>query len=156
MQKVNTRLLFTIILFIASFVTKAQSNNSKYDKALADSVGADEYGMKMYVLVILKTGPTQITDKTKRDSIFKGHLNNIKRLASEGKMVVAGPMQENDKKYEGIFILNVRTTNEAKVLLDTDPAIKAGALDTELYGWYGSAALPLYLPFHDKVQKTSF
>ncbi len=38
----------------------------------------------------------------------------------------------------------------------TDPAVKAGLLDAELYQSYGSAALPLYLPFHDKVKKTDF
>ena len=47
--------LFLISVFIlfcsAGF---AQSDNPKYDKALAESLGGDDYGMKMYVLVILK------------------------------------------------------------------------------------------------------
>ena len=34
----------------------AQTSNQKYNKQLADSLDADEYGMKMYVLVILKSG----------------------------------------------------------------------------------------------------
>lgn len=41
----------------------------------------------------------------------------------------------------------------AKVVLQTDPAIKAGLLDMELYNWYGSAALSEYLPFFDKIWK---
>lgn len=59
---------------------------------------------------------------------------------------MAGPLQKNEKSYGGIFILNVEAIEEAKALLETDPAIKAQLLDSELYGWYGSAALPLYLP----------
>ena len=156
MKRINIRIILTAILFISSFVAKSQSDNPKYDKALADSLGADDYGMKMYVLVILKTGPVQITDKAKRDSLFMGHMSNIKHMASINKLVVAGPLQENDKKYEGIFILNVKTTEEAKVLLDKDPAIKAGVLDTEFYGWYGSAALPLYLSEYQKIEKKHF
>jgi uncharacterized protein YciI len=156
MKIINTRLLLIAILFTTSFAAKSQTDNPKYDKALSDSLGADDYGMKMYTLVILKTGSVQITDKAKRDSLFTGHMSNIKHMASINKLIVAGPMQDNDKKYEGIFILNVKTVDEAKALLEKDPAIKAGLLDTEFYGWYGSAALPMYLPSSEKVGKKHF
>jgi uncharacterized protein YciI len=136
---------------------KAQAQNKPgYNKALADSLGADEYGMKSYVLVILKTGETKMDDGAKKDSLFAGHMANIGRLSKEGKLVVAGPIDENDKAYRGIFILNVATIEEATVLLATDPTIKAGILAPELYKWYGSAALPLYLKHHDVIQKESF
>ncbi|MDB5230807.1 MAG: hypothetical protein JWN76_1612 [Chitinophagaceae bacterium] len=146
------------ISFIAFTLTlNAQSNNTKYSKVLADSLGADDYGMKMYVLVILKTGknPTT-TEKRIEDSLFIGHLQNIGRLVNNGKLIVAGPLSKNKLNYEGIFILNVKTIAEATEILDTDPAIKAKMLDTELLPWYGSAALPLYLKFHDNVKKKDF
>lgn len=130
-----------------------QAENKAYDKKLADSLGSDEYGMKMYVLAILKTGPAQITDKKITDSLFAGHMNNINRLAKEGKLTVAGPFKQNERNYRGIFILNVRTIEEASALVKTDPAVAAGIFDTELYNWYGSAALPMYLPYADKVAK---
>jgi uncharacterized protein YciI len=151
-------LLVTIIITFTIFpgTSNAQSPNPKYDKSLADSLGADDYGMKMYVLVLLKTGPIKIEDKKITDSLFAGHLKNIKRLADENKLVVAGPLQKNEKNYRGIFILNVRTVEDAKALLQTDPAIKAQLLDSELYGWYGSAALPVYLPTSEKVGKLNF
>ncbi|MBV4359724.1 YciI family protein [Pinibacter aurantiacus] len=150
------KILTALILCIASLCVSAQSNNAKFNKALADSLGADEYGMKMYVLVILKTGNSTITDKPKIDSLFGGHMQNIGRLASEGKLVVAGPMKKNDKNYRGIFILNVKTIPEAKALLETDPAVNAKLLDAEVYEWYGSAALPLYLKHHDEVKAKDF
>jgi uncharacterized protein YciI len=81
-------------------------------------------------------------------------MQNITRLVDEGKLIVAGPMGKNDKTYRGIFILkNIGTLEEAKEVLQTDPAIKAGLLDMELYNWYGSAALSEYLPFSDKIWK---
>jgi uncharacterized protein YciI len=147
--------LFTaLILSIATSVFSQV--NPKYDKTLADSLGADEYGMKMYVLVLLKTGTAKINDKKITDSLFAGHMKNIQRLAGEGKLSVAGPLQKNDKNYRGIFILNVKTIDEANTLLQTDPTIKAQVLDAELYGWYGSAALPMYLPASEKVNKLNF
>lgn len=150
------RLIGLFLLLVTAAGATAQTDNPNFDKALADSLGADQYGMKMYVLVILKTGPNKVTDKATLDSLFGGHMQNINRLADNGKLVVAGPMGKNTKEYRGIFILNVKTIEEATTLLDTDPAIKAKVLDTELFQWYGSAALPLYFPYHDKVKKRDF
>ena len=131
----------------------AQKDNRKFEKGLADSLGGDEYGMKPYVLVILKTGTNKIDKKETVDSLFKGHLANINRLASIGKLVVAGPLKKNDKHYRGIFILNVKTVEEASVLLASDPAVKEKLLDAELFQWYGSAALLEYRKVHEKIEK---
>jgi|SRR6218665_1059323 len=149
-------LIAALVLTVCLSSLRAQTPNSQYNKTLADSLGADEYGMKSYVLVMLKTGPAKMDNKAKSDSLFGQHLKNIGRLADEGKLVVAGPLQKNDKSYRGIFILNVKTVEEAKALLNTDAAIKAGLLDAECYGWYGSAALPLYLPASKKAGKNNF
>ena len=146
--------LLTSLLLCTSAYAYPQTNS--YNQRLADSLGADEYGMKMYSLVILKTGVSSSLSKKESDSIFVGHLHNIQRLAKEGKLVAAGPLGKNDKNYRGIFILNTKTIDEAKQLLQTDPAIYHKLLDVEVFQWYGSAALPMYLNFHDKVQKKSF
>lgn len=148
--------ILAFMFLVNSLPIQAQTSNPNYDQALADSLGADAYGMKMYVLVLLKSGSNPIQDKSKSDSLFSGHMQNIRRLASLGKLVVAGPLQENAKQYRGIFILNVKTVEEARTLLETDPAIHAKLLDAELYNWYGSAALPMYLPASEKVGKKSF
>jgi len=156
--KVNyvKRTLFIVFLCFILIQTNAQTNNPKYNKALADSLGADDYGMKMYVFVILKTGNGMINDKKIKDSLFLGHMQNIDKLVKKGKLIAAGPIKKNDKNFEGIFVLNVKTIEEANDILNTDPAIKSKLLDTELFQWYSSAALPLYLRFHDNVQKKGF
>jgi uncharacterized protein YciI len=151
-----SRITAILLLLACAGSIHAQTPNAKYNKALADSLGADEYGMKMYVLVMLKTGSNKTTDKARVNELFKGHMANIGRLAEAGKLTVAGPLQKNDKEYRGIFILNVKTVEEAKALLETDPAVKEKLLDAELFPWYGSAALPLYLKWHDVVKKTDF
>lgn len=143
----------TFIFSCLSLVLLCQSKAPVYDARLADSLNSDEHGMKAYILVILKTGPVSLQDKKKTDSLFKGHLQNIGRLAAEGKLVVAGPLAKNEKTYRGIFILNVKTIEEGNALLLTDPAIKEKLLEAELYKWYGSAALPMYLPYHSRIEK---
>ena len=77
-----------------------------YDVELAKKLGADERGMKMYVLCILKTGPKDAEIKGKeRDDIFAGHFANIGNLAEQGKLAIAGPFGNNDKNYRGLYIL---------------------------------------------------
>jgi len=66
---------------------------------------------------------------------------------------VAGSFDPNEFSYCGIFILDVKTIEAAKQLLETDPAVKEGFLDTELFKWYGSAALQKYLEASDKIWK---
>jgi hypothetical protein len=128
--------------------------NPDYDMALAKKLGADDYGMKSYMLVILKTGANQTTDKAFISESFRGHMENINRLVEQKKLIIAGPLGKNANNYRGIFILNnVAGFDEANELLQTDPAIKSGLLGVELYKWYGSAALPEYLPFSEKVWK---
>ncbi len=133
----------------------AQNSNPQLDTALARKLGADDYGMKKYIFVVLKSGSNKSATKAFTDSCFKGHLTNIGKLADAKQLVVAGPFGKNEANYRGLFILNVQTIEEANQLLATDPAIKAELLQAELYPWYGSAALSEYLPAHDKIWKTN-
>jgi uncharacterized protein YciI len=149
--------LLTLLLCIG-FIVNAQDKkvNPKYDEALAKQLGADDYGMKMYVLVMLKTSTNTTATKAETDSAFSGHMANIGRLVKLNKLIVAGPLGKNDKTYRGIFILNTKSLEEAKEILATDPAIKAKLLDADIFNWYGSAALGEYLKFSEKVGKYSF
>jgi uncharacterized protein YciI len=146
--------LLAVILSVTA--SMAQKTNPNYDSDLATKLGADDYGMKKYIFVILKTGSNESKDKILKDSCFAGHFNNINRLVVERKLIVAGPIFKNEKSYRGIFILDVSTLEEANIILETDPAIKAKFLEPEVYEWYGSAALPEYLEASDKVWKEGF
>lgn len=136
----------------AESISEAKSYNQK----LADSLGADKRGMKNYMLVILKTGPKdkEITDKTQRSELFKGHFSNMETMEKAGKLKLAGPFAtKNQLGYRGIFLLDVKTEEEAKSLLQNDPTIKSGIFEVEILPWYGSAAIPMHLKYHKKVSK---
>jgi len=148
-----------IIILICSLVLvfdlNAQIDSQVYDSTLARKLGADDFGMKQYVMVILKTGPNKLEKGAVRDELFKGHMASINRLADAGKLVIAGPIEENDKTYRGIFILNVKTIDEAKELLKGDPTVTQKIFEAEYFGWYGSAAISEYLQFTKKIEKKS-
>jgi uncharacterized protein YciI len=142
-----------LLLLFAFISASAFAQKPTYDSILAKKLGADERGMKKYVFCILKTGPANIADKSKKDSLFAGHMKNIGRLADEGKLAVAGPFMKNDRQYRGIYIFNVATIKEAEELTLTDPAIKAGVFIVELTEWYGSASLMATPEIHKKLEK---
>lgn len=144
-------ILLLCLFSISPFLVLSQ--NSNYNKSLADSLGADDYGMKSYTLVMLKTGGGNIEDKARVDSLFRGHMENIGRLAEAGELIVAGPLGKNSNDYRGIYIFDEPDKVKVAELLLTDPAIKADLLAYDIYNWYGSAALPVYLETHSKIEK---
>ncbi len=147
-----TLAFFSLLLSTHAFPPQPQT---EYDAKLAASLGADDYGMRQYVLVILKTGPKKMAAGPQRDEMFKGHMANIKRLASEGKLALAGPLDGKDG-WRGLFIIAVSKIEDAKKLVETDPVIKEGEMVAEYHTYYGSAALMQVNDTHRKVQKKSF
>lgn len=123
-----------------------------YDSVQAAAWGADQYGMKQYVLVFLKAGPNRSQDSLTRANLQKAHMENITRLANEGKLILAGPMMD-DGEIRGIYVFDVRSLEEARALTETDPAIQAGSLVLEMHPWYCSAALMEIPRLHKKGVK---
>lgn len=110
--------------------------------------------MKPYVIVMLTSGSAKIDDKAKMGELMKGHLANIGKLSDEGKIVVAGPfLEKNKENYRGMFIFNTPSKEEAEQWVKTDPAVRAGVFSYEIFPWYGSAALPMYLKHHREIAK---
>jgi uncharacterized protein len=141
------RILFASMLLVG--VAQAQS---AYDAALATKLKADEYGMRVYVMALLKAGPNRNRTPEEARRLQAAHMVNINRLAEQGKLVLAGPF-EDDGELRGIYIFDVRTVAEAEALTKTDPAIQAGSLVMELHPWYGSAAVMMINEVHAKLAK---
>jgi uncharacterized protein YciI len=127
----------------------------RYDAELARSVGADEHGMRNYVLVVLKTGPHPVPAGPERDEMFKGHFANMGRLGQEGKLALAGPFDGVDG-WRGLFVFAVSDIEEAKQYVATDPVIIKGEMVAEYHRYYGSAALMLVRDAHEKIAQKRF
>ena len=160
MKKTILYLFLICLLISACNEKKENSTNAKqedteaivFDSLRAAKAGADAYGMKQYVMALLKRGPNRDRSKEETDKLQRAHLDNIGKLAEEGKLVLAGPfITEGDLR--GIYIFDVKTEEEARVLVKTDPAIQAGSLVMELIPWYGSAALMEVGEIHKKIAK---
>lgn len=148
-------LLFTQCKSTSLAQAPQKTEPTPYDSLLAKRVGADDYGMKQYVMAFLKAGPNRDQDSLTAAKLQEAHMANINRMAEAGKLVLAGPFMDGGE-LRGIYIFNVTTVEEAKTLTESDPAIKAGRLMMELHPWYGSAALMEVNDLHKKVTKKSF
>ncbi|HTU64360.1 MAG TPA: YciI family protein [Steroidobacteraceae bacterium] len=126
---------------------------STFDADLAKRLGADAQGMRHYVLVVLKSGPTPVTDKAKRAEMFKGHFANMERLAAAGKLAVAGPLDGVDG-WRGLFVFAVESIDEAKQLTASDPVLQNGEMVAEYHKFFSSAALMVVNETHAKLSAT--
>jgi uncharacterized protein YciI len=149
-------LIISSLFFYSTDPVNAQQKNPKYDSTLAKKWGADDYGMKKYIFVLLTSGTTSGKSKFFIDSCFAGHMSNMDTMVKKGQLVIAGPFMKNDRDYRGLFILNTDDVSIAKDWLKSDPAVSSGLLLAELTVWYASAALGAYLEESDKMAKFSF
>ena len=124
-----------------------------YDEELAQQLGADEYGMKSYVMAFLKAGPNRDQDTESAEAMQAAHMANIKKMAEEGILILAGPFLD-EGELRGIYLFDVETIEEAEALTASDPAIQAGRLSMELHPWHGSAALMQVSEVHQRLTKT--
>ncbi|MEE4637253.1 MAG: YciI family protein [Wenzhouxiangella sp.] len=136
--------------------TAASANDTgpAFDAELAERLGADNYGMRIYVLVMLEPGEARIDDAERLAEIQQGHMAHIRTLAAAGQLVLAGPVLDAED-LRGIFILAVDDLEQARALVAEDPAVKAGRLQMRLLRWYGSAALPELAELHARIARQS-
>lgn len=144
-----------ILALLLPLAAWSQTVPSAYDSTLAKRLGADDYGMKTYVMAYLKRGPNRPVDKAEATQLQEAHMANIGRLAESGKLVLAGPFLVTGQ-IRGIYIFDVRTLEEAAALTASDPAIQYGSLVMELHTWYGSAALMELPAIHQRLQRKTF
>ena len=140
------------VLLVAALLASAVQAQSRYDAGLAARLKADDLGMRMYVMALLKAGRNRQRPPEEAQKLQAAHRANISRLAAEGKLVLAGPFAD-DGLLRGIYIFDVPTVAEAEALTRTDPAIQAGQLAMELHPWYGSAALMMVNEVHQTIEK---
>ncbi len=115
--------------------------------------------MTTYVVGVIPKGPNWGTGTAvDRQRIQEGHMANIRKMASIGKLIVAGPIENSNLR--GLFIFSISSTDEARALVSEDPAVASGRLAVDFYQWYAAVGLkvdlqtvPLADPVHEQAIK---
>ncbi len=146
--------LVSLMWLLSCQANVSDNSATEYDAQLASALGADDYGMKSYVMAFLYRGENQSLDSAARMELQLKHLENINRMAEQNKLVLAGPFLDGGE-LRGIYIFDVSTIEEAEALTNTDPSTQQGLLRMELKPWYGSAALLQLNDLHTSIAKKS-
>lgn len=127
--------LILIATFIVAIVAAAnnKTTSASSTKEIKDSTPA--YQMKQYWLVLLKKGPNRNHSKVDGDKIQAAHMANINRLHQQGKIIMAGPIG-NDQDIRGIFIMDGKDSTEIASYVATDSAVLTGRLRVEILPWW--------------------
>lgn len=121
--------------------------------APATKPAAPPANLEAYQLVVLQR-PEHPRDypADKLEEIQKAHLAHLRELAKAGKLLVAGPLDDQpDPRWRGLGLFRVESLAEAKRLAEEDPAVKAGRLEVLVMTWYtekGALAFPIADKLH--------
>jgi len=97
---------------------------------LTISINAISQDNKNLFFVFLNSNPEKVQiSETEAEKLQAAHLENIKKLKNEGKLVAAGPFEGGG----GMFILRAENLEEANSILATDQAIAANRFNIEVF-----------------------
>jgi uncharacterized protein len=146
--------LFSLLICLTNGVSAEEidERGAAYDQIMASELGADDYGMRRYVMAFLTAGPNQDLSPERAAELQRGHMAHIQAMAAAGKLVMAGPFLDGGQ-MRGIFLFAVDSIEEAEALTAADPAVQAGRLGMELRPWYGSAALMKVNEIHQNIAR---
>lgn len=86
---------------------------------------------KKYWMVMLRTGKNKPQNPATILLLQDAHINTVRNLAKEGKLIVASPFTEN-AELQDVFIMECKDSLEVVSLLQQDSAIASGWLEAEI------------------------
>ncbi len=91
---------------------------------------------KQQYIYVLKLIPELLEKNNwteKENEIVEKHFKVLKKLKKDGRLILAGRTLNMDENCFGIVILSVDKEDEAKLLMENDPAVKEGIMTAQLY-----------------------
>jgi uncharacterized protein YciI len=133
--------IMLVLLVLSPFLVSAQQ---KTEKKPEPQEKKSESQVRQYFFVMLTAGNDRTQDSVTAAKIQEGHMANINRLYTEGKLKVAGPFGD-EGTWIGLFIFDCASKEEVEKLLLTDPAVKSGRLAYEIHPWW-TAPIGSFIP----------
>jgi uncharacterized protein YciI len=140
MRSVKVVFLMGVVLMAAGLSGAAPEPTPVAAQAPAkpSDVGPGGFEMTTYYVGFLYRGPKWTPEETPETrKIQEGHMANILKMGAEGKLVIAGPFADNGD-LRGLYVFRAASAEEAKALVESDPAVQAGRLRFELHPWYAA------------------
>ena len=120
---------FAILITMAALLAVAAAQS-----APATAPEAPEHYFLYHLVFLRRPANAPPLDPDARQKLQESHLANLRRLAKEGKLVLAGPFLD-DTPLRGILVLKSESMDEAKQWTLTDPAVQAKRFAPEFHTW---------------------
>jgi uncharacterized protein len=87
------------------------------------------------VVVLRRVADRPHLDDAASESLQRQHLGHFAKMRAAGYMTVAGPV-EGDDDIAGICIYRAGSVEEARLLAEDDPSVRAGRLEVGAMSWF--------------------
>lgn len=94
--------------------------------------------MRKQFIYVLKLIPELLDERNwteKEEDIVSRHFAGLQELLREGKLILAGKTDGLDEKTFGILIFEADNEDEARLIMENDPAISEGIMKAELFNY---------------------
>jgi len=99
-------------------------------------------GSELRYVVFLRPDPDRKTIPLEdRQRIMDSHMANIKKMADDGVLVAAGPMEDTPTTISGIFVFKSQSLSEALRIAAQDPTVVARRNTVDVHAWWGPAGI---------------
>jgi uncharacterized protein YciI len=106
------------------------------------AVGPPAVDSELRYVVFLRPDPARkAISMEERQAIQNAHMANIRKMAQDGVLVAAGPMDDTPTTISGIFVLKADSLAEAETVAGQDPTVVAGRNTVDVHSWKGPAGI---------------
>jgi uncharacterized protein YciI len=100
-----------------------------------------KFEMGTFYLCLLVKGPKFNPAETPQNATWgPGHASHVSSLIEGGRVSIAGPFTDDDR-IRGVLVMTAASADEARSLVEADPAVKAGHFAVEVLQWFAAKNL---------------
>jgi uncharacterized protein YciI len=123
---------FALVAFISVLATLASAHEDK-----------------VWLMYFMKGSVKSSSDPAEGQKAMQGHLGNMKKQATLGRLFAAGPLQDPTEQRRGITVVTAHDRKEIDTFFKADPFVKAGIMTVDAAEWKVNTAR-----FNPKVDET--
>jgi uncharacterized protein YciI len=91
-----------------------------------------------YYVGFLRPNPARKPiEQADRERIMAAHMANIHKMADDGVLAAAGPMEDKPTTISGVFIFKTPSLAEARRIAAMDPTVAEGRNTIDVHTWLG-------------------